>query len=117
MADDRNAPATKGDIEDLREDLRGEMKEQIGTIRSEMQESAAMLRSEMQHMHDDFLEQARHAETRLLQAFYAFAQSSQERLTLAERDAAGLKDRMALYEQRLIDLERKVNFPDHPPQT
>ena len=38
MADDRNAPATKGDIDDLR----SEIKEQIGTIRSEMQESAAM---------------------------------------------------------------------------
>lgn len=113
MADDRNATATKGDIEDLR----SEMKEQIGTIRSEMQDSAGMLRSEMQHMHDDFLEQASDRETRLLQAFYAFAQSNQERLTQAERDAASLKERMALYEQRLTDLERKVNFPEHPPQS
>jgi len=57
MADDRNAPAAKDDIEDLRSDI----KEQI-----------AMIRSEMQHMHDDSVERARDAETRLLQAFYAF---------------------------------------------
>src|SRR5437763_403224 len=107
MPEDRNTPATRGDIEDLR----SEMKQQIGTIRSEVQESASTLRSDMQHRHDDFIERANNGETRLLGAFYAFAQSNQERLTNAERDAASLKERMALYEQRLINLERKVNFP------
>ena len=74
MVDDRNAPATSGDIEDLRR----EIKERIGAIRSEMKKSAALLRSEMQHMHDDLIERASDSETRLLQVFYTFAQSNQE---------------------------------------
>jgi hypothetical protein len=113
MADDRNAPATKGDIEDLR----SEMKEQIGAIRSEMQESAAMLRSEMQHMHDDFIESARDGETRLLEAFYTFAKTNQARLTAHDQETAALKERLAIVESRLTEVERKVNFPDHPPQS
>jgi len=32
-------------------------------------------------------------------------------LTQAERDAAALKERVAIVERRLLDLERKVNFP------
>ena len=174
MSDDRNAPATKGDIEDLRTkvtdlrtevkdlrtevkdlrtevkdlrtevkaeltdlraevkadltdlraevkaeltDLRAEVKEQISTVRSEITEQAAMIRSEMQHTFDDLKETIHDAQTGLLQAFYSFAESNQTRLTQAEKDSAALKERMALYEQRLTDLERKVNFPNNPPRT
>jgi hypothetical protein len=138
MADDRNAPATKGDIEDLRSEMKeqigtihsemkamkeqigtihSEMKEQVGTVRSEMQESAAMLRSEMQHMHDDFIEQVRDGETRLLDAFYSFAKTDQARHSAHDHETAALKERLAIVESRLTDVERKVNFPDHPPQS
>ena len=37
-----------------------------------------MLRSEMQHMHDNLVERMADGETRLLQAFYTFAQTSQQ---------------------------------------
>jgi polyhydroxyalkanoate synthesis regulator phasin len=123
MDNDRNVPATKGDIADLRAEvkeditaLRTEVKEQITVLRSEMTEQGAMIRSEMQHTFDDLKETIHDAQTALLQAFYSFAESNQMRLTQAEKDAAVLKERMALYEQRLTDLERKVKFPNHPPQ-
>jgi hypothetical protein len=74
----------------------------------------AMLRTEMQHLHDELLERLDNRETNLLQAFYAFAKSNQERLTQTERDATAIKDRLATIEERLMDLERKVNFPNFP---
>jgi uncharacterized protein involved in exopolysaccharide biosynthesis len=126
MDSDRATPATKGDIDDLRRetkeqiaDLRTEMKEQIADLRTDMtamKEEIAMVRSEMHHIYDELRETIHDGQTSLLQAFYSFAQSNQTRLTDSEREAATLKERMAIYEQRLTDLERKVNFPQQPPQ-
>lgn len=96
MADDRNAPATKGDIEDLR----GEMKEQ-----------AAMLRSEMQHTHDELIERMADSETRLLDAFYSFAKSNQTRIFATEQESALLKERLGKLESRLMEVERRLNMP------
>src|SRR5437763_4842653 len=96
MADDRNAPATKGDIEDLR---------------SEMKEQIAMVRSEMQHLHDDSVERARDTETRLLEAFYSFAKTNQARQTGTEQETAALRERLAIVESRLTDVERRLNTP------
>jgi hypothetical protein len=71
-------PATKADVKALDEKIE-------------------MLRNEVHHGYDDLKEVLRDKETKLLQAFYAFAQSNQERLTQQERDAAALKDRMAIF--------------------
>jgi hypothetical protein len=49
--DDLKAPATKGDL--------------------------LQLRSEMNHQYDDLKETLRDSETKLLQAFYSFAESNQ----------------------------------------
>ncbi len=55
--DDRNAPATKGDVADLEQKL-----EQV--------------RSEVNHGYRDLAERIVDAETRLVKAFYDFAQST-----------------------------------------
>lgn len=52
--DDSNAPATKGDI--------------------------LQLRSEMNHQYDDLKETLRDSETRLLQAFYGYTQTTDAKL-------------------------------------
>jgi hypothetical protein len=57
--DDLNAPATKGDIQ--------------GAVQGAVEQ----LRSEMQHQYDDLKETIRDSETKLLQAFYSFAESNQ----------------------------------------
>lgn len=123
MDSDRATPATRGDIDDLHRetkeqiaDLHTEVKQQITDLRTEMKEQIDMVRSEIHHIYDDLRETIHDGQTNLLQAFYSFAQSNQTRLTESERETATLKERMALYEQRLFDLERKVNFPQQPPQ-
>ena len=50
--DDQNAPATKADV--------------------------AQLRAEMNHQYDDLKETMRDSETKLLQAFYSYAESNQK---------------------------------------
>jgi hypothetical protein len=55
--EDQNAAATKGDL--------------------------AQLRSEMSHGYNDILERIADSETRLLKAFYAFAESNDKRMTLS----------------------------------
>ena len=54
-----NAPATKADLLQVRNELKNEV---------------AMLRSEMSHQYDDVKEAIEHVETKLLTAFYAFAE-------------------------------------------
>jgi len=63
--DNGNEPATKQDIAQLR---------------SETKQDIAQLRSEMQHQYDDLKETLRDNETRLLQAFYTYAESNQKRV-------------------------------------
>jgi hypothetical protein len=59
MDNDRNTPATKGDLEDLRGELRTEI---------------SMLRSEMHHSVDDLKQTLRDSQTELLKVFYNYAQ-------------------------------------------
>ena len=65
---DRNAPATKGDIADLEQkfDQRFE----------KIDEKFEQIRSEMNHGYADLAERISDSETRLLKAFYDFAQSN-----------------------------------------
>ena len=58
----------------------------------------------------------RDIQTEMLKAFYSFTESNHARVTDNERESAALKDRLGILEKRITDLERKVNFPDHPTQ-
>jgi len=58
--DDLNAPATKGD-------LRG---------------AVDQLRPEMNHQYNGLVERIADSETKLLQAFYSFGESNQQRIAL-----------------------------------
>jgi hypothetical protein len=80
-----NAPATKQDIEQLR--------------------------SEMSHSHDDLIERLTDGETRLLKAFYNFAQSNSKRMTEIEGNEAALRSRLATIEDRLMEVEKRLNIP------
>jgi hypothetical protein len=59
--DNGNGPATKADVAEVKQDL-------------------AMLRAEVRHQYDDLKETLRDGETKLLKAFYTFAESNQARL-------------------------------------
>jgi len=87
-------------------------KQDVAIVRQEV----AILRSEMSHQFDDLKGTFRDSQTELLKAFYSFAESNQKRLAEMETEAAAIKSRLATIEDRLLQVERKVNFPNPPSQ-
>lgn len=101
--EDRNAPATKGDLADVRTELKAE----IAEVRTEI----ALQRSEATHQYHDVVERISDSETRLLKAFYDFAQSNQKRVTELEGNEAAIRSRLATIEDRLLNVEKRLNMP------
>ena len=76
-----------------------------------MKQDIAQLRSEMNHQYDDLKETLRDSETKLLKAFYTYAESNQKRMAAVETETSALKSRLATIEDRLTDVERRLNMP------
>ena len=70
-----------------------------------------MLRSEMQHTHDSLVERINDSETKLLDAFYGFAQSIQERHRSTDENESSMKKRLTIIEGRPTEVERRLNAP------
>ena len=87
--DDNHEPATKADI---------------AAVKAAVKDDIAALRNEL-------IEVFRDGETRLLKAFYNFAESNQKRLTENERESSGLKERMGVIERRVTEIEKRLNMP------
>ena len=90
--DNRNAPATKGDFADL-------------------EQKFEQLRSEINHTYADLVERMSDGETRLLKAFYSFAESNQKRQEEVETDQSSMRSRLATLEDRLLQVEKRLNIP------
>ncbi|MBI3896025.1 MAG: hypothetical protein HY313_08845 [Acidobacteria bacterium] len=88
-----NNHVTKADLKALRDELKGDMKA----------------------LRDELIEAIRDVETKLLKAFYGFAESTQERISNNEGATDGLKKRLATLERRITDLEKRINFPHASP--
>jgi hypothetical protein len=94
--DDRNAPATKGDIADLEEKL-----QQLG----------GQLRAEVSHGYNDILERIHDGQTELLKAFYGYAQGNNTRVSELEGTEQAFRRRLATMEDRILEVERRLNMP------
>jgi hypothetical protein len=90
---DRNAPATKGDLFDLKEELRQEFSQGLSNLRDELVEA----------IHD--------GQTELLRAFYGFTQTVQARFTEQDQTEAALKRRIGTLESRILEIEKRLNIP------
>ena len=99
--DNGNQPATKQDIAD---------------VRTELKQDIAYVGTEMRAMEDRLIEAFRDSQTELLKAFYNFAESNRQRLAQLEGNLGALITRIGTLEDRMLQLERKVNFPNHPTQ-
>jgi hypothetical protein len=93
---DRNAPATKGDLEDVRAELKGDI---------------AGVRTEMGAMEERLIERIHDAQTEILRAFYGFGQSVQNRFKEQDATEASLKQRMTGLEGRIFEIEKRLNLP------
>jgi hypothetical protein len=113
-----DSPATKHDLEQLRsevkqdlEQLRSEVKQDLVQHRSEVKQEFEQVRSEANHIHDDLVERIRDSETRLLQAFYSFADANNKRLVQGEAATALVISRITTLEDRVLGLEKRLNIP------
>jgi ElaB/YqjD/DUF883 family membrane-anchored ribosome-binding protein len=102
-----DSPATKHDIDQLR----SEVKQDLAQHRSEVKQDLEQLRSEANHMHDDLVERMHDTETRLLQAFYSFADTNNKRLVQGEAATALVISRITTLEDRVFALEKRLNIP------
>jgi hypothetical protein len=103
VLNDRNAPATKGDIADLEQ----KFEQKFEQVRGEIDQ----LRGEVNHGYADLAERISDTETRLLKAFYDFAQSHQKRMTEIELSETSMRSRLDTIEDRVLQIEKRLNMP------
>ncbi|HEV3200821.1 MAG TPA: hypothetical protein VGZ73_23120 [Bryobacteraceae bacterium] len=132
MDEDRNAPATKGDLKALEarmlsvetgmqnlearlqtgiQNVEARLQTSIQELEARMKERDEMQRSEAEHRYDAVMEAFRDSQTELLKAFYSYAQGNDERVASTESEASSLKKRLALVESRVTELERRLITP------
>ena len=102
MTDDRDTPATKGDIQDS-----------LTALETTLETRETVLETRIV---ERLTETIRDAQTELLKAFYGYADSNRKRVVQVEGNQGALIDRVGTLEDRITALERKVNFPEHPTQ-
>jgi hypothetical protein len=93
MANDSNSPATKGDLIALEDRIRQSVK------------------SDLTALEERLTEKWRDMQTEVIRAFYGFADGNHKRVSEVERESAGLKDRLAIIESRLMEVEKRLNMP------
>lgn len=70
-----------------------------------------MLRSEMHHMYDNLVERMADSETKLLKAFYSYAEGNDKRVGQIETSNASMLGRLATVENRVLEIEKRLNLP------
>jgi hypothetical protein len=89
MDDDRNASATKGDLA----------------------EQGALLKADLADLEARLVEVIRDAQTETLRAFYGFVETVQTRFKAQDDTEAGLKKRLTVLEERVLEVEKKLLMP------
>jgi hypothetical protein len=105
--DDSSTPATKADLAATKAALAADLAAAVASLN----ERNDILRSEMHHMHDALVERIVDSETKILQAFYTFAQANQQRFAQVEGNAHALGTRVATLETRRLEVEKRLNMP------
>jgi hypothetical protein len=95
-----NEPATKADLAELRAEIRN----LESRVDGKMDSLEQRLLDKMGNMIHD-------SETRLLQAFYSFAESNNKRLIQFEANDVMLLSRVSTLETRVMEVEKRLNIP------
>ena len=90
-------PVTKADLNAVVEALEQRFQGRLDTVE--------------QRITDRITETVRESETRLLQAFYFFAESNDRRHVQGEAATAVVVTRLATLESRVLNLEKRLNIP------
>ncbi len=102
---DNSSAATKKDVNELRDDMRGQitdMRGQITEVRGQITEVRDQITGEMHALRDQLVEQMRDMQTEVLRAFHDWASPVEIKL----RAIPPLDQRLGLIEERVSRLER-----------
>jgi len=78
--------------------------------------NAPASKADLQALEERLTETIRDAQTEVRKAFYGFAESNRQRVAQLEGNQGALITRIGVLEDRMLQLERKINFPQLPPQ-
>ena len=104
----------KQDVAVLKQDV-AELKKDVAGLKQDLREGLDMLRGEVIHGYTDLLEKITERETSLLNAFYSFAAGNNKRVVELEGNEAAIRSRLGTLEDRMLQVERRLNFPQFPP--
>jgi hypothetical protein len=108
MDDDRNAPATKADLVESETRLKTLLKADLSELETRI---LARMDERETRMVDQLTEVIRDAQTETLKAFYGFVETVQTRFKAQDDTEAGLKKRLTVVEERLLEVEKKLLMP------
>ncbi len=115
---EENAPATKADVQAVKTELKADVqavKADVQAVKDEVQSLRSEFKTDIEAVEtrvvERLLEAVHDAETRLLNAFYGFAQTNQKRMTLLEATDTNLISRLGTVESRVLEIERRLNIP------
>ena len=104
-------PATKADLQALRTDLHALEQRVEGKIDALEQRVEGKIDALEQRLQDRMTELIHDSETRLLQAFYSYADGNNKRVGQLETNDAALVARVGTLENRVLEIEKRLNFP------
>jgi predicted S18 family serine protease len=112
MPDENGSPlATKADVQAVTADvqsLRSEVRDDIRSLRSEVK---AEIEAVENRVVERLLEAIQDAGTRVLNAFYGYAQTNQKRMALLEGTDSNMISRLGTIESRVLEIEKRLNMP------
>lgn len=111
MTDDRNSPATKGDLAGLRTELKGDISDLRTELKGDISDLKMELKSDLAKQKDELIEAIRDSQTEVLKAFYGFSQTIQDRFKENDDSEAAIKRRMTTLESRILEVEKRLNMP------
>ncbi|MBZ5611440.1 MAG: hypothetical protein LAP38_24520 [Acidobacteriia bacterium] len=97
-------PATKADLRALEQRMEGKIDALEQRVEGKIDGSE-------QRVLDRVGEMIRDSETRLLQAFYSYADANNKRVGQLEANDQGVISRLGTLENRILEIEKRLNMP------
>lgn len=102
--------AVRADVQAVQAEVQT-VKADVQAVRKEVEAFRGEVKTEIDAVVERLLEAVHDAETRVLNAFYGFAQTNQKRMTLLEGTDSNMVSRLGTIESRLLEIEKRLNIP------
>ena len=103
MPNDDDRPATKHDLNDLRNELHGSMDQLRTELNGNLDQLRTELNGNMSRLREELVDQMRDMQTEVLRAFHGWASPIEIRL----RALPNMEERLVLLEERVSGIERR----------